>query len=228
MTQAPYKLAPQREPNGSIRISGEHLTRELREPMQTYKKALAATLAISGAFFTAACDFGSLGTGSAGGGTTTTPGAPTTTAPPSTIGGGGNGSGSLALAEVAAPTWSDQNGPIDIATFRIVPGDVLTYEGSYRVTLTGTDLQARLTADNITFTSGGQLTTKLQPQVTATIDGTVVPGGPTGIVVTSEENNEIVDVAAKFTFDPQTSGVVGQSDSANFADFRIRLEQILS
>lgn len=199
--------------------------------MNTQKRAFkvaVAAAALGSTLTLTACDFGSLGSGSAGGGTTTTPGAPTTTAPPTTIGGGGNGSGSLALAEVAAPTWSDQNGPIDITTFRIVPGDVLTYEGSYRLTLTGTDLQARLTADNITFTSGGQLTTKLQPQVTATIDGTAVPGGPTGIVVTPEENNEIVDVAAKFTFDPQTSGVVGQSDSANFADFRIRLEQILS
>ncbi len=183
--------------------------------------ALGTTLTLT------ACDFGSLGSGSAGGGTTT-PTAPTTTAPPTTIGGGGNGSGSLALTEVTAPTWSDENGSIDISTFRIVPGDVLTYKGSYRITLTGTDLTARLTADNITFTGGGQLKGQLQPQVTATIGGTVVPSGPTGIVVTPAQNNAVVDVAAKFTFDPQTSGVVGQSDSANFADFRVRLEQTLN
>ncbi|MDH6676518.1 alternate signal-mediated exported protein [Rhodococcus sp. LBL1] len=183
--------------------------------------AIGSTLVVSG------CNFGSLGSGSAGG-STTTPTAPTTTAPPTTIGGGGNGSGSLALTEVTAPTWSDKNGPIDLATFRIVPGDVLTYKGSYRITLTGSDLTARLTVDNITFTGGGQLKGKLQPQVTATIGGTVVPGGPAGIVVTPAQNNAIVDVAAKFTFDPQTSGVIGQSDSANFADFRVRLEQTLN
>lgn len=197
--------------------------------MQTYKKALAAGVAISAALLTAACDpTGSLGSGSAGGATTTTPAAPTTTAPPTTIGGGGNGSGSLSITQVTAPTWSDQSGPIDISTFRIVPGDVLTYRGSYRINLAGTDLRARLTADNITFTSGGQLTGKLQPQVTATIAGIAVPGGSSGVVVTPADNNAIVDVAAKFTFDPQTSGLVGQSDSANFADFRIRLEQVIS
>ncbi|ORL32653.1 hypothetical protein A5N78_07025 [Prescottella equi] len=197
--------------------------------MQTYKKALIAGVAISAALLTSACDpTGSLGSGSAGGATTTTPSAPTTTAPPTTIGGGGNGSGSLSITEVTAPTWSDQNGPIDISSFRIVPGDVLTYRGSYRINLTGTDLKARLTADNITFTGNGQLTGKLQPQVTASIGGTVVPGGPTGIVVTPTQNNAIVDVAAKFTFDSQTSGVVGQADSANFADFRVRLEQVIS
>lgn len=199
--------------------------------MKTRKRAfkLAVAAAALGSTLTlTACNFGSLGSGSAGGATTTTPAPPTTTAPPTTIGGGGNGSGSLALAEVTAPTWSDQNGPIDISTFRVVPGDVLTYRGSYRITLTGTDLKARLTADNVSFTSNGELHGRLQPLVTATINGTVVPGGPTGIVVTPAENNAIVDVAAKFTFDPQTSGVVGQSDSANFADFRVRLEQVVS
>ncbi|QKT10298.1 alternate-type signal peptide domain-containing protein [Rhodococcus sp. W8901] len=183
---------------------------------------LGSTLMLS------ACDFGSLGSGSAGGATTTTPSAPTTTAPPTTIGGGGNGSGSLALTQVTTPGWSDRNGPIDIATFRVVPGDVLTYRGSYRLTVNGTGLQARLTADDIAFTGGGQLKGKLQPQVTATIGGTVVPSGPAGIVVDTAQNNAVVDVAARFIFDPQTSGIVGQSDSATFGDFRIRLEQVLS
>ncbi|ORL83232.1 hypothetical protein A5905_06005 [Prescottella equi] len=200
-------------------------------PMNTQTRAfkvVIAAAALGSTLTLTACDFGSLGSGSAGGATTTTPSAPTTTAPPTTIGGGGNGSGSLSITEVTAPTWSDQNGPIDISSFRIVPGDVLTYRGSYRINLSGTDLKARLTADNITFTGNGQLTGKLQPQVTASIGGTVVPGGPTGIVVTPTQNNAIVDVAAKFTFDPQTSDLVGQSDSANFADFRVRLEQVIS
>lgn len=194
---------------------------------RAFKVAIAAA-ALGSTLTLTACDFGSLGSGSAGGATTTTPTAPTTTAPPTTIGGGGNGSGSLSITQVTAPTWSDQNGPINISTFRIVPGDVLTYEGSYRINLAGTDLKAKLTADAITFTGGGQLKTKLQPQVTATIGGTVVPSGPTGTVVTTAQNNAVVDVAAKFTFDPQTSGLVGQADTANFADFRVRLEQVIS
>src|SRR5690349_623745 len=105
-------------------------------PMNTQTRAfkvVIAAAALGSTLTLTACDFGSLGSGSAGGATTTTPSAPTTTAPPTTIGGGGNGSGSLSITEVTAPTWSDQNGSIDISSFRIVPGDVLTYRGSYRI-----------------------------------------------------------------------------------------------
>ncbi|WP_305094039.1 alternate-type signal peptide domain-containing protein [Prescottella sp. R16] len=186
---------------------------------RTFKVAVAA-LALGSTLTLTACDFGSLGSGSAGssgGSTSTAP--PTTTVPPTTTPGGG-GSGSI--TEVTTPAWKDRNGPIDIASFRIVPGDVLTYSGSYRITLTGTYTKALLTVDDIVFTSGGQLTGRLQPQVTAQIDGTPVPA-----VLDRSYDGKTVDVTASFTFDPQTSGKVAQSDSANFDDITVRLEQSL-
>lgn len=193
--------------------------------MQTHKKALVAAVAISATLLTAACNpTGSLGGGSSsGGGTAPTP---TTTAPPTTIGGGGNSSGALALTQVSAPAWHDQNGPIDIGSFRTVPGDVLTYQASYRLTLEGDGLRARLTADDATLTGSGQLTTRLHPEVTATVGGSPLPTGPTGVMVTSAQNGQIVNVVAKFTFDAQTSGTVAQSDSVALKDFHIRLDQI--
>ncbi|MBM4493425.1 alternate-type signal peptide domain-containing protein [Rhodococcus hoagii] len=193
--------------------------------MKTRTKGVVAAAALCSAFLLTACD--PIGTGSAGsaaGGTTTSPSGPTTTAPPTTIGGGGNGSGSLSLTALAQPTWSDQNGPIDISTMRIVPGDVLTYRGTFTIALQGNGLRARITTDNVTFTGGGQLKGKLQPQVTATIDGAPLPAGN---IVTTAQNGATVEVAAKFTFDPQTAGAVGQSDTANFQNIGVHLEQVI-
>ncbi|MBM9838729.1 alternate-type signal peptide domain-containing protein [Rhodococcus hoagii] len=194
--------------------------------MKIRTKGVVAAAAICSTLLLTACD--PIGTGSAGSsggssGTTTTT-APTTTAPPTTIGGGGNGSGSLALAALAQPTWSDQNGPINIDTMKIIPGDVLTYRGTFKITLNGTNLKARVTTDNVTFT-GGQLKTKLQPVVTATINGAPLPAGN---IVTTAHNGATVEVTAKFTFDPQTAGTVGQSDTANFQNIGVHLEQVPS
>ncbi|WP_415638923.1 alternate-type signal peptide domain-containing protein [Prescottella defluvii] len=179
-------------------------------------------MALASVLFTAGCDTGSLGGGSSSSGGTTT--APTTTAPPTEIGGGGNTSGKLALTQVSAPVWSDQNGPIDTASFRIVPGDALIYKASFQLTLSGDGLKARLTTDPVTFTSGGQLTAKLVPQVTTSINGSPLP---TGNVVTTAHNGATVEVAATFTFDRQTAGTAGQSAAANFQDIGVHLEQVL-
>lgn len=195
--------------------------------MNTRTKGIVAAAAMCSTLLLAACDpigTGSAGSsgGSSGGGTTTTT-APTTTAPPTTIGGGGNGSGSLALTAVAQPTWSDQNGPIDISTMKIIPGDVLTYRGSFKIALQGDNLKARLTTDNVVFIGGGQLKIRLQPQVTATINGAPLPSGN---IVTTAHNGATVEVAAKFTFDPQTTGAAGQADTANFQNVGVHLEQV--
>lgn len=194
--------------------------------MKTRTRGIVAAAALCSTFLLTACDpIGTGSAGSSGGGTTTAPSGPTTTAPPTTIGGGGNGSGSLSLTALAQPTWSDQNGPIDIATMKIVPGDVLTYRGTFKITLQGTGLEARLTTDNVTFTGGGQLKGKLTPHVTATINGAQLP---TGNIVTTDHDGATVEVAAKFTFDPQTVGAVGQSDTANFQSIGVHLEQVVS
>ncbi|CBH47066.1 alternate-type signal peptide domain-containing protein [Prescottella equi] len=197
--------------------------------MKIRTKGIAAAAAMCSTLLLTACD--PIGTGSAGssgggsGGGTTTTTAPTTTAPPTTIGGGGNGSGSLALSALAQPTWSDQNGPVDISTMKIIPGDVLTYRGTFKIVLQGDTLKARLNIDNVTFTGGGQLKGRLQPQVTATINGAPLPSGN---IVTTAHNGATVEVAAKFTFDPQTAGSVGQADTANFQDIGVHLEQVPS
>ncbi|QBJ97349.1 alternate-type signal peptide domain-containing protein [Rhodococcus sp. ABRD24] len=191
--------------------------------MKTRTKGIVATAALCSAFLLTACD--PIGSGSAGSSGGSSGGGTTTTAPPTTIGGGGNGSGSLAITPLDQPTWTDQNGPINISTMRIVPGDVLTYRGTFKITVRGTDLEARLTADDVTFTGGGQLKGNLAPEVTATVNGAPLP---VGNIVTTAQDGATVEVSAKFTFDPQTAGAVGQSDTADFQNIGIHLEQVIS
>ncbi|PTR28720.1 alternate signal-mediated exported protein [Rhodococcus sp. OK519] len=193
--------------------------------MKIRTRGLVAAAALSSTLLLTACDpIGTGSAGSSGGGTTTTPAGPTTTAPPTTIGGGGNTSGSLALTTLTEPTWSDQNGPINIATIKVVPGDVLTYRGTFKITLKGDGLKARLSTGDVIFTGGGQLEGKLQPVVTATVNGAPLPAGN---IVTTAHDGATVEVAAKFTFDPQTAGTVGQSDTASFQDIGVHLEQVI-
>ncbi|ORL83999.1 alternate-type signal peptide domain-containing protein [Prescottella equi] len=194
--------------------------------MKTRTKGVVAAAALCSTLLLTACD--PIGTGSSGGssgGGTTTAAPPTTTAPPTTIGGGGNSAGSLSLTQLTPPAWSDQNGPVDISTMRIVPGSVLTYSSTFKITLQGSNLKARLTTDNVTFTGGGQLKSKLQPQVTATINGAPLSAGN---IVTTDHDGATVEVAAKFTFDPQTAGTVAQSDTASFQNIGVHLEQVVS
>lgn len=65
-----------------------------------------------------------------------------------TINAGANGSisaGTLSLSNASAGTWTDQNGTtIDIATFKAVPGDTLTYKTSVDVTAIGDNLDGTI------------------------------------------------------------------------------------
>ncbi|SDZ09871.1 alternate-type signal peptide domain-containing protein [Herbiconiux ginsengi] len=62
------------------------------------------------------------------------------------VAGGTIVAGNLLVANTgAAGVWTDQNGTtIDVATYRIVPGDTLTYTDDLTVTAVGDNLQATL------------------------------------------------------------------------------------
>ena len=53
--------------------------------------------------------------------------------------------GTLSIAPgAAAGTWSDATGAVDLSTYRITPGDVLTFTQDFDVTATGHSLPATL------------------------------------------------------------------------------------
>lgn len=112
--------------------------------------------------------------------------------------GGNITAGSLSIAGASAGTWSDTTGTIDLASYRIAPGDVLTFTQDFDVTAVGHSLPATLslTDGSITAATTGAadiaLATALgnSADLTATglaADGTggyVVPAGTTSVSVT--------------------------------------------
>ncbi|AMY17929.1 MULTISPECIES: alternate-type signal peptide domain-containing protein [Nocardiaceae] len=137
--------------------------------------------------------------------------------------------GDLDIAPVSQGVWTDVSpgsvstaGPVDPATFRMVPGDVLEYRASYRVTADGENLRAVLTADPNSVTRTGELTEANTPvTVTSTYNGTPLAGNQ----ITEADNGRVVDVVARVTFVTTTPNQVGTNDSVNLSGFRINLQQ---
>lgn len=55
--------------------------------------------------------------------------------------------GELPMASVTAPVWTDQKGTIDPATYRMIPGDTVTFTTSTKITAVGDNLTASLAVD---------------------------------------------------------------------------------
>ncbi|WP_245816118.1 alternate-type signal peptide domain-containing protein [Rhodococcus maanshanensis] len=142
------------------------------------------------------------------------------------IGGGGVGSGSLALTQSGTPNWKDQHGSIAITDFRAVPGDTVTYMGSFKITATGTNLRANLAVDGASITGDPALKAAMTTSVTATINGASLPSGAGGAVITPAQNGKIVDVKVMFTFQPTTPSAVAQTAQINLSNFNVTLKQV--
>ena len=146
-------------------------------------KMIGTSLVMLGgaAFLTGCADTGSLGS-SGGGKPTTTTSVPATTTPVVTT---PVESGSLALKTVTAPTWTDQNGPIDLSTMVVVPGDVLTYHASFALEIKGTGMKAKLSTSDLGVSGGAALVAQLDDGAN---DGSVV------IVVKQVLDEALVDL----------------------------------
>ncbi|OYD66697.1 alternate-type signal peptide domain-containing protein [Rhodococcus sp. OK302] len=182
----------------------------------------------SAAFLTGCAGTGSLGSlgtgsgsgGSSGGGSgtsTTVPPTTTITAPPV-------GSGSLALKPVTAPNWSDQNGPIDINTMIVVPGDVLTFNAKFALELKGTGLKAKLFTNDLGVSGDSPLLEEFKPVTTVSLDGRTIPVGATGEIVDTTQDGKNVDVTIKFTFDKAATNL-SMEQSVRLAEFNVSLVQ---
>lgn len=174
------------------------------------------------AFLTGCGDTGSLGS-SGGGKPTTTTSVPATTTPVVTT---PVESGSLALKTVAAPTWTDQNGPIDLSTMVVVPGDILTYHASFALEIKGTEMKAKLSTSDLGVSGGAALVAQLKPVTEVKLDGVPVPVGADGTVVSTSKDGKIVDVTIRFTFDKDAATALSMDQSLNLARFDVNLVQI--
>ncbi|WP_027503676.1 alternate-type signal peptide domain-containing protein [Rhodococcus sp. UNC363MFTsu5.1] len=142
-----------------------------------------------------------------------------------TVGGGAVNSGTLSLSQGTPAGWTDSSGPIDITTFKAVPGDVVTYNASFVVGAKGKNLAATLKADPSSITGDADLKTALNPTVTATVDGTALPSNGSGAAITQAQDGKTVAVQVKFTFDSATAGTTAQGQAVNLANFNVTLTQ---
>ncbi|MEQ1737609.1 MAG: alternate-type signal peptide domain-containing protein [Rhodoglobus sp.] len=124
--------------------------------------------------------------------------------------------------------WKSGSTPIaNISTFRIVPGDTITYTKTFTVTATGDNLTATaaLSGGAITAASAGAADTALASYLTKTATFTV--GGVTTTTVNAAAGTQTVVVTTTLTFPNGTAANdnVAKLGSVSLAAFTITLTQ---
>lgn len=149
-----------------------------------------------------------------------------------TVAGGTITSGQLDIANQTAGVWKNGAATIDIATYKVVPGDVLTYTTTFDAIATGNTLKATLALGDNAITP----TTPADPEDIAlasflTDSATATATGLTGTAPNYEVavGTNTVTVTATITF---ANGVAGAENGAmlgsvNLSGFNITLTQHL-
>ncbi|MDG3010572.1 alternate-type signal peptide domain-containing protein [Rhodococcus sp. D2-41] len=137
------------------------------------------------------------------------------------LGGGSVTAGSLSITQQDAGTWKWGTAAApgaaipDIGAVTLVPGDSVTYTGSYKLGLSGTNLKAKITA------TGGALSGDL---------GTYLDVTPASNVdlsnLTAANNNQVVNAGATITFKSDTGNTDGAGKSASLAGTTVTLQQV--
>lgn len=111
----------------------------------------------------------------------------------------------------------------DIASVKIVPGDVLTLTQTLDVTLEGNTLAADLKAElGSTFAAAG-LGENLDVAMTVSTYGTPIAENTYRLTAA---NNGIAVATVKITFDPGTDGQIGVGQKVNLSDVKFTLSQV--
>ncbi|QHK20101.1 alternate-type signal peptide domain-containing protein [Pseudarthrobacter psychrotolerans] len=151
-----------------------------------------------------------------GGGTLASWNADATAAPGNIV------SGDLNVVKTAAGVWTDRaNNTVNIASYKVVPGDKLTYTQNLTVTLVGDKMAADITAAGVGANSGFTGSNVVVTAPVLKIGATAVtnPLKPTGATQT-------VTATITFEFLSTTQGRENINDTYNFADVKFVLQQI--
>jgi len=131
-------------------------------------------------------------------------------------------SGELKLSDATPGVWTDVSNPelpIDIATFKIVPGDELTYKTSATISASGDNLTATLVADPSTVTADAALASEMEVTTSVTHEGSPISN------ITSADNGKTVDVEVRFEFDESEATNDSQLGSLNLQNLKLALTQ---
>lgn len=141
-----------------------------------------------------------------------------------TIDAGAISSGTLALSKAGTGVWSNvTNSPattIDPATFKIVPGNTVTYSQPLTVTATGNDLSATLSYNASTLS--GTITGLTSSLAVTSASPNVIVNGST-ITVTQSATPATVNVVLTVSLPASATG--GQSGTSNFSALTFTLQQ---
>ncbi|MFE4542240.1 alternate-type signal peptide domain-containing protein [Arthrobacter sp. NPDC056727] len=127
--------------------------------------------------------------------------------------------GDLNIAKSAAGVWTDRAGAtININTYKVVPGDKLTYTQVLDVTLTGDKMAATIAATGTGAASGFTATNVIVTDPVLTVGGTVVAN--------PLKTSQTVTATITFEFKSTTTGRADVNQTYNFGNVGFTLNQI--
>jgi alternate signal-mediated exported protein len=129
--------------------------------------------------------------------------------------------GDLNVVKTAAGVWKDRAGAtIDIASYKVVPGDKLTFTQVLTVTLTGDKMAANIAAIGTGAVNG------FTPANVIVSDTVLTAGTPSAVVSNPLMTSKTVTATITFEFKAATTGRADVNATYNFGNVSFTLEQI--
>ena len=118
--------------------------------------------------------------------------------------------------------WTDRNGDaVTISTYKVVPGDKLTFTQDLNVTLAGNKMAAEIATSGITATNGFT-----PANVTVSAPVLTVDGDPVSNPLTPTGGTQTVTATITFEFKSTTTGRADVNATYNFNNVGFTLTQI--
>jgi alternate signal-mediated exported protein len=129
--------------------------------------------------------------------------------------------GDLNVVKSGTGTWHDRAGnPVNISTYKVVPGDKLTYTQVLDVTLTGNKMAADITATGTGAANG------FTPANVIVSDTVLTAGSPSAVATNPLTTSKTVTATITFEFLSTTTGRADVSKTYDFGNVAFTLQQI--
>jgi alternate signal-mediated exported protein len=130
--------------------------------------------------------------------------------------------GDLNVENTTAGVWKDRNNAtINIATYKVVPGDKLTFTQDLAVTLKGNKMAAEIDTTGISETSGFSATNVAVSEPELTVDGVDVANP-----LVASAGTQTVTATITFEFLSSTAGRADVNATYNFNNVGFTLTQV--
>jgi alternate signal-mediated exported protein len=130
--------------------------------------------------------------------------------------------GDLNVENTTAGVWKDRNGAtINIATYKVVPGDKLTFTQDLAVTLTGNKMAANVATTGVTETSGFTAANVTVSPVALSVGVT-----PVANPLVASAGTQTVTATISFEFKSSTTARADVNASYNFNTVAFQLTQV--